>query len=77
MPDSPSPADGRPAMKRIGLLAPFVHHVAIWLQALGPRFEHEPVPVFRGCAAFERINPVVRAIGLALKAELARRPPLR
>ncbi len=49
-------------MKLIGLLdSPFVRRVAISLQALGLRFEHEPVSVFRGYAAFERINPVVRA----------------
>ncbi|MBK6786149.1 MAG: hypothetical protein KBF65_08490 [Rubrivivax sp.] len=65
-------------MKLIGMLdSPSVRHVAIWLQALGPRFENEPVPAFRGCAAFERISPVVRAVGLALEAELARRPPAR
>ncbi|MBK9682361.1 MAG: phosphotransferase, partial [Betaproteobacteria bacterium] len=39
MPDSPSPADRRPAMKLIGMLdSPSVRHVAIWLQALGPCF---------------------------------------
>jgi glutathione S-transferase len=49
-------------MKLIGLLdSPFVRRVAISLQVLGLRFEHEPVSVFRGYAAFERINPVVRA----------------
>jgi hypothetical protein len=78
MPDSTSPAESRPAMKFIGMLdSPFVRGVAISLQALGPCFEHEPVPVFRGCAAFERISPIVRAVGLALEAELARRPPAR
>jgi glutathione S-transferase len=49
-------------MRLIGMLdSPFVRRVAISLQALGLRFEHEPVSVFRGYAAFERINPVVRA----------------
>ena len=58
--DSPSPAESLPAMKLIGMLdSPFVRRVAISLQALGPRFEHEPVPVFRGYVAFERISPVV------------------
>ena len=59
--DFPRPAEG-PAMKLIGLLdSPFVRRVAISLQVLGLRFEHEPVSVFRGYAAFEPINPVVRA----------------
>src|SRR5512138_2465864 len=49
-------------MRLIGMLdSPFVRRVAISLQALGLRFEHEPVSVFRGYAAFEQINPVVRA----------------
>ena len=49
-------------MKLIGMLdSPFVRRVAISLQALGLRFEHAPVSVFRGYAAFEQINPVVRA----------------
>ena len=65
-------------MRLIGKLdSPFVRRVAISLQALGPCFEHGPVPVFRGYAAFERISPVVRAIALALEAELARRPLAR
>jgi len=59
--DSPSPADGLPAMRLIGKLdSPFVRRVAISLQALGPRFEHEPVPAFCGYVAFARISPVVR-----------------
>lgn len=49
-------------MQLIGMLdSPFVRRVAISLQALGLRFEHAPVSVFRGYDAFERINPVVRA----------------
>ena len=49
-------------MKLIGMLdSPYVRRVAISLQLLGLRFEHESVSVFRGFAQFQRINPVVKA----------------
>lgn len=49
-------------MKLIGMLdSPYVRRVAISLQLLGLRFEHESVSVFRGFEAFRRINPVVKA----------------
>nr|WP_281375175.1 glutathione S-transferase N-terminal domain-containing protein [Aquabacterium terrae] len=37
--------------------SPFVRRVAISLQLLGQRFEHQSVSVFRGFADFQRINP--------------------
>lgn len=49
-------------MKLIGMLdSPYVRRVAISLQLLGLRFEHESVSVFRTFSAFQRINPVVKA----------------
>jgi glutathione S-transferase len=49
-------------VKLIGMLdSPYVRRVAISLQLLGVRFEHESVSVFRGFEAFRRINPVVKA----------------
>ncbi|HEY8607034.1 MAG TPA: glutathione S-transferase [Noviherbaspirillum sp.] len=49
-------------MKLIGMLdSPFVRRVAISLQLLGLRFEHESLSVFRSFDAFGRINPVVKA----------------
>ena len=49
-------------MKLIGMLdSPYVRRVAISLQLLGLRFEHQPLSVFRTYAEFERINPVVKA----------------
>lgn len=49
-------------MKLIGVLdSPYVRRVAISLQLLGLRFEHQPLSVFRGFAEFEKINPVVKA----------------
>ena len=49
-------------MKLIGMLdSPYVRRVAISLQLLGLRFEHQPLSVFRGFAEFEKINPVVKA----------------
>jgi glutathione S-transferase len=49
-------------MKLIGLLdSPYVRRVAVSLQLLGLRFEHQPVSVFRGFADFQKINPVVKA----------------
>ena len=49
-------------MKLIGMLdSPFVRRVAISLQRLGLRFEHDPLSVFRTFAEFQRINPAVKA----------------
>lgn len=49
-------------MKLYGMLdSPYVRRVAISLQLLGLRFEHQSLSVFRGFDDFRRINPVVRA----------------
>ena len=49
-------------MKLIGMLdSPFVRRVAISLQLLGLRFEHQSVSAFRTFAEFQQINPVVKA----------------
>ena len=49
-------------MKLIGMLdSPYVRRVAISLQLLGLRFEHQSVSVFRGFTEFQQINPVVKA----------------
>ena len=41
--------------------SPYVRRVAISLQQLGLRFEHEPLSVFRTYGQFQAINPVVKA----------------
>ncbi|WP_414039847.1 glutathione S-transferase N-terminal domain-containing protein [Acidithiobacillus sp. M4-SHS-6] len=49
-------------MKLIGMLdSPYVRRVAISLQLLGLKFEHQSLSVFRGFAEFQQINPVVKA----------------
>ena len=49
-------------MKLIGMLdSPYVRRVAISLQLLGLRFEHQSLSVFRGFDEFRSINPVVKA----------------
>jgi glutathione S-transferase len=49
-------------MKLVGMLdSPYVRRVAVSLQLLGLRFEHQSMSVFRDRDAFHRINPVVRA----------------
>nr|WP_316639688.1 glutathione S-transferase [uncultured Roseateles sp.] len=49
-------------MKLVGMLdSPYVRRVAIALQLLGLRFEHQSVSVFRGFAEFAQLNPVVKA----------------
>lgn len=49
-------------MKLIGMLdSPYVRRVAISLQLLGLRFEHQSLSVFRTFPEFQRINPVVKA----------------
>jgi len=46
----------------IGMLdSPYVRRVAISLQLLGLRFEHQSLSVFRTLAQFQQINPVVKA----------------
>ncbi|ERO64370.1 hypothetical protein P308_24210 [Pseudomonas piscis] len=54
-------------MKLIGMLdSPYVRRVAISLDLLGIKFEHEPLSVFSTFEAFSRINPVVKAPTLVL-----------
>lgn len=49
-------------MKLIGMLdSPYVRRVAISLQLLGLRFEHQSLSVFRTFSEFQQINPVVKA----------------
>lgn len=49
-------------MKLIGMLdSPYVRRVAISLQLLGLRFEHQSLSVFRTFDQFRQINPVVKA----------------
>ena len=49
----------------IGMLdSPYVRRVAISLQLLGLRFQHQSVSVFRTFEDFSRINPVVKAPSL-------------
>jgi glutathione S-transferase len=49
-------------MKLIGMLdSPYVRRVAISLQLLGLKFEHQSLSVFRTFAEFQKINPVVKA----------------
>jgi glutathione S-transferase len=49
-------------MKLIGMLdSPYVRRVAISMQLLGLRFEHQSLSVFRTFAEFQKINPVVKA----------------
>lgn len=49
-------------MKLVGMLdSPYVRRVAISLQLLGLRFEHQSLSVFRTFDEFRAINPVVKA----------------
>lgn len=49
-------------MKLIGMLdSPYVRRVALSLQFLGLKFEHQSLSVFRTFSEFNRINPVVKA----------------
>ncbi|NMG74407.1 glutathione S-transferase [Aromatoleum diolicum] len=49
-------------MKLVGMLdSPYVRRVAVSMQLLGLRFEHESLSVFRTFAQFQQINPVVKA----------------
>lgn len=52
-------------MQLIGMLdSPYVRRVAISLQLLGLRFEHQSLSVFSSFAQFQQINPVVKAPSL-------------
>ena len=52
-------------MQLIGMLdSPYVRRVAVSLQLLGLRFEHQPVSVFSTFSQFQKINPVVKAPSL-------------
>ena len=49
-------------MKLIGMLdSPYVRRVAISLQLLDLRFEHQSLSVFRSFDQFSQVNPVVKA----------------
>lgn len=49
-------------MKLIGMLdSPYVRRVAVSLQMLGIRFEHQSLSVFSTYEQFRQINPVVKA----------------
>ena len=49
-------------MKLIGMLdSPYVRRVAVTLQLMGVRFEHQSLSVFSTFEQFRRINPVVKA----------------
>lgn len=49
-------------MKLIGMLdSPYVRRVAISLQLLGLKFEHQSLSVFSGFSEFQKINSVVKA----------------
>ena len=49
-------------MQLIGMLdSPYVRRVAVSLQLLGLRFEHQSLSVFRTFPQFQQINPVVKA----------------
>jgi glutathione S-transferase len=49
-------------MQLVGMLdSPYVRRVAVSLQLLGLRYEHQSISVFSTFAQFERINPVVKA----------------
>jgi glutathione S-transferase len=55
-------AAGAVSMKLIGMLdSPYVRRVAISLQLLGLKFDHQSVSVFRGMELFKKINPVIKA----------------
>jgi len=52
-------------MQLIGMLdSPYVRRVAVSLQLLGLRFEHQSLSVFRSFEQFQQINPVVKAPSL-------------
>ncbi len=49
-------------MQLIGMLdSPYVRRVAVSLQLLGVRFQHQSLSVFSTYAQFQQINPVVKA----------------
>jgi glutathione S-transferase len=52
-------------MQLIGMLdSPYVRRVAVSLQLLGLRFEHQSISVFSTFTQFQQINPVVKAPSL-------------
>ena len=54
-------------MRLVGMLdSPYVRRVAVSLQLLGLRFEHQSLSVFRTYEQFRQINPVVKAPSLVL-----------
>lgn len=54
-------------MRLVGMLdSPYVRRVAVSLQLLGLRFEHQSLSVFRAYEQFRQINPVVKAPSLVL-----------
>ncbi|QJP13188.1 glutathione S-transferase [Starkeya sp. ORNL1] len=49
-------------MRLIGMMdSPYVRRVAVSMNAMGLKYDHEPVSVFRHFDAFAAINPVVKA----------------
>lgn len=49
-------------MRLIGMMdSPYVRRVAVSMNAMGLKYAHEPVSVFRHFDAFQEINPVVKA----------------
>lgn len=49
-------------MRLIGMMdSPYVRRVAVSMNAMGLKYEHEPVSVFRHFDAFAAINPIVKA----------------
>jgi glutathione S-transferase len=54
-------------MRLVGMLdSPYVRRVAVSLQLLGLRFDHQSLSVFRTYEQFRQINPVVKAPSLVL-----------
>lgn len=52
-------------MKLVGMLdSPYVRRVAVSLQLLGLKFEHQPISLFSTFEQFRKINPVVKAPSL-------------
>ncbi|MDF2996203.1 MAG: Glutathione S-transferase domain protein [Xanthobacteraceae bacterium] len=49
-------------MRLIGMMdSPYVRRVAVSMNAMGLKYDHEPVSVFRQFDAFAAINPIVKA----------------
>src|SRR5207237_6777612 len=59
---APTIATQGAVMQLIGMLdSPYVRRVAVSLQLLGVRFQHQSLSVFRTYTEFQKINPVVKA----------------